>query len=172
MKNNYEYIIINGVIVGFLTFLLNLLTLVYWHRDGFDLIEVSLMPILAGFYLFIVSLVFNGTFLNNGIKKCLLINIKPLKRIYQVLISLLISLLIFILFDSILFTVNNDISVDYAISLKEMAEAYGESSLDISQFMNLPFSIQNLMVTFIIGLISSFISLIFIKKTLAYDNSF
>jgi len=52
-KEIFEAIFRAGVICGFATFVLNFITISYWQRDGFDFLEIALMTIMAGLFLFI-----------------------------------------------------------------------------------------------------------------------
>lgn len=84
-KEIFDSIFMGGIIGGFVTFILNLITISYWQRDGFDFLEIALMTIMAGLFLFISTLSSNIYFLNNGIRNALKADSSVIKRTYQVL---------------------------------------------------------------------------------------
>ena len=57
-KEIFDSIFMGGIIGGFATFILNLITISFWQRDGFDFLEIALMTIMAGLFLFISTLNF------------------------------------------------------------------------------------------------------------------
>jgi len=163
-KEIFDSIFRGGIIGGFATFILNLITISYWQRDGFDFLEIALMTIMAGLFLFISTLSSNIYFLNNGIRNALKADSSVIKRIYQVLLSLIIAMLVFLMLDAIFFITDDSIAQDYAYMLKEMAENNGDTLPGFDDYASLPFGIQNVILTFIIGLLGSLISLAFVKK--------
>ncbi|MDO4229876.1 MAG: hypothetical protein Q4C98_08680 [Capnocytophaga sp.] len=66
--------------------------------------------------------------------------------------------------ETIFFVIDGSISRDYANMLENMAEKNGDTLLGIEEFRNIPFGFQNAILTFAIGLIAAFFSLVFIKK--------
>jgi|GEM_PF-1957161 len=163
-QESLEEVFANGALTGLVTFVMSCLTILYWKRDGFDFLEISFMSIIAGIYLFIIIIPMNIIFLNRGIRYGLKNDLPILKRVYQVLLSLIIGMAVFLLLDSIYFLVDNSISKDFAQSLKEMSEANGRQLAGIEEFASLPFGVQNGILTFVLGLLGSFISLAFIKR--------
>ncbi len=163
-KEIYESIFTAGIICGFATFVLNFITISYWQRDGFDFLEIALMTIMAGLFLFISILPSNTYFLNKGIRNAIKADSFVIKRIYQVLLSLIIAMIVFLILDAIFFIIDDSISQDYANMLKEMAERNGDTLPGFDDFASLPFGIQNAILTFIIGLLGSLVSLAFVKK--------
>ena len=163
-KEIFDSIFMGGIIGGFVTFILNLITISYWQRDGFDFLEIALMTIMAGLFLFISTLSSNIYFLNNGIRNALKADSSVIKRTYQVLLSLIIAMLVFLMLDAIFFITDDSIAQDYAYMLKEMAENNGDTLPGFNDYASLPFGIQNAILTFIIGLLGSLISLAFVKK--------
>ena len=163
-KEIFDSIFRGGIIGGFATFILNLITISYWQRDGFDFLEIALMTIMAGIFLFISTLSSNIYFLNNGIRNALKADSSVIKRTYQVLLSLIIAMLVFLMLDAIFFITDDSIAQDYAYMLKEMTENNGDTLPGFDDYASLPFGIQNAILTFIIGLLGSLISLAFVKK--------
>tara|TARA_B100001059_G_C17722285_1_gene521405 strand:- start:315 stop:839 length:525 start_codon:yes stop_codon:yes gene_type:complete len=163
-KEIFDSIFRGGIIGGFATFILNLITISYWQRDGFDFLEIALMTIMAGLFLFISTLSSNIYFLNNGIRNALKADSSVIKRTYQVLLSLIIAMLVFLMLDAIFFITDDSIAQDYAYMLKEMTENNGDTLPGFDDYASLPFGIQNAILTFIIGLLGSLISLAFVKK--------
>jgi len=163
-KEIFEAIFRAGVICGFATFVLNFITISYWQRDGFDFLEIALMTIMAGLFLFISTLPTNISFLNKGIRDAIKADTPMIKRIYQVLLSLVIAMITFLILDAIFFIIDDSISQDYANMLKEMAERNGDTLPGFDDFASLPFGIQNAIFTFTIGFLGSLVSLAFVKK--------
>lgn len=91
-------------------------------------------------------------------------NIKPISKIYSVLIVFGFSLITFVIVDCFSFIIDDSISKDYAQTLLNMAAENEESLEGAELFASLPFSIQNFLSTFILGFIGSLISLLFIRK--------
>ncbi|RTY94831.1 hypothetical protein EKM05_05825 [Flavobacterium sp. GSP27] len=164
ISTNAENILLAGILVGVFTSALTIITLLYWQRDGLDLLEISFMSILAGFFLFMCIIPINIIMLNKNIKEVLKNKEKSSKRIYQILLSFLIGFIIFLIIDYVYFLFDSSIPAKFAESLRKMAEKNGDSVLGMDDFANLPFGVQNGILTFIFGLIGAFISLPFIKK--------
>ena len=160
-----EYILTNSLVIGFLVFIISYTTIFLWHINGFDTMELSLMSIISGIYFFIIVIVSNIFYLNKGIKNCNLNSIKYMKRIYQVLLTLIISYLTYLILDYVFFLIDDSMSRDFAIGLKNFAESNNKNLDGIDEFVNLSFGIQNSIVTFVFGLLGSLISLIFITKS-------
>lgn len=163
-KEILDTVFLSGATCGISTFALNLITILYWQRDGFDFLEIALMTIIAGVFLFISVLMSNIYFLNKGIRNAIKTDSSIIKRIYQVLLSLIIATIIFIILDAAFFIIDDSISQDYASMLKEMAERNGDTLAGFDDFASLPSGIQNAISTFIIGFLGSLVSLIFVKK--------
>lgn len=164
ISTNTKNILLTGILVGVLTSALTIITLLYWQRDGLDLLEISFMSILAGLFLLICIIPINIIMLNKNIKEVLINKEKSSKRIYQILISFLIGFIIFLIIDYVYFLLDSSIPAKFAESLRKIAEKNGDSIQGMDDFANLPFGLQNGILTFIFGLIGTFISLPFIKK--------
>jgi len=153
-----------GLFSGMSLFVLTFITCLYWLQDGFDMIEVSLLTIISGFYFLLIIPIANSIGLNKYIRKTLDAGKKPLKRIHLVLIVFGISLLTYVLLDSVFFLIDKSVSLEYADALKYLANTNNQPVEGMDSFTKIPFSIQNVIVTFILGLLGSFISLLFVKK--------
>jgi len=152
-----------GMLVGVITFLLTLLTTTLWQFDGISMIELIMLPLVGGFYLFLSIIVVNIVGINKVRKLNIKSNMQPIKKFYQVLIVISISILFYTLLDSIYFIFDNSLSTDYASSLESVLSATGESTADFKDFEKLPFSIQNIFSSISVAIISGLISLPFIK---------
>lgn len=150
--------------IGIITFTLSYATASYWQKDGFSLVEVSLLTILTGFYFFITIIVGNAVGLNKYIRSIINEGCKAVKRRYLVLLVLLFSFMFYLLFDTIIFFVDKSISIDYANALMELATANNDSLQGIDDFAKIPFAIQNGIATFIFALIGALASILFLKK--------
>lgn len=161
-----EELLLLGLTAGIIVFLLSVITVLYWRRDGIDLLEVSFMSILSGLYFFIVIIVSNIIGLNRYIRLMLEDGHIPFKKITQIFIVLLSSFVVYAAFDSIYFLVDKSISADYAEALMNLANRSGDSlnKRTLEDFARLPFALQNGIVTFTFAVVGSLISLAFIKK--------
>lgn len=161
-----EHLLGISLIVGSIVFILSLITILRWQDEGFDLLEVSFMSIISGVYFMIVIIVVNIIGLNMYIRDTIKSGHQPILRILQILLIFVLSFVIYLLLDSVFFIFDSSISKEYAESLIELSQKNGgkleESSL--SDFANLPFSLQNGIITSVFALIGSFISLPFIKR--------
>ncbi|MBA3986231.1 MAG: hypothetical protein H0X63_06600 [Flavobacteriales bacterium] len=155
-----ELSMINSLIITFLLFF----TVSYWQKDGLSLFEISFMAIIGGIYFFIVTLFTSIIGLNSYIRSCLVRDIIPLRRIIQISIFFFLSFLIFIVLDTLLFLIDDSISIDYAKSLAEIAKANNQEMEGLEDFKNFPFSIQNGITTLIFGFLGSLLSLAFLRK--------
>ena len=164
MSKNVEDTVITGLLIGIVTSTLTFGTLLYWNRDGFDIIEASFTPIFLGFIFFISIITLNIIKLNKSMRQCLRNNIHTIKRIYQILLTFIIGLVVFVIIDIIFYFIDNSISIDFANALKRVAEISGTSPDSIEITKHLPFSLQTISITFPAGLVGSFISLPFIRK--------
>jgi len=152
-----------GMLVGVITFLLTLLTTTLWQFDGISMIELIMLPLVGGFYLFLSIIVVNIVGINKVRKLNIKSNMQPIKKFYQVLIVISISILFYTLLDSSYFIFDSSLSTDYASSLESVLSATGESTADFKDFEKLPFSIQNIFSSISVAIISGLISLPFIK---------
>lgn len=161
-----EHLLALSLIVGSAVFMLSLITTLRWQNEGFDLLEVSFMSIISGVYFMIIIIIANVIGLNMYIRDAIKSGHQPILKILQILLIFVSSFVIYILLDSAFFIFDGSISKEYAESLLELSQKNGgtleESSL--SDFANLPFSLQNGIITSVFALIGSFISLPFIKK--------
>lgn len=153
-----------GILIGVISFILTYLTTTIWQTKGISMGEAIMLPLVGGFYLFLSITIGNII----GINKVRKLNKKnggqQVKKIYEILIVIFISILIYTSFDSICFLFDDSLSKDYANSLEELLKSSGESTDDIKDFDKLPFSIQNIFSTIFSAIISGLISLPFIKK--------
>lgn len=169
MKNliqKTEDLFMLSLITGVLVFLVSLTTVLLWTKDGISLLEVAFMPIISGLYYFILIIVANIIGLNRYIRTTVRDGRTPIIRTLQVLFVLIVSFIIYVFLDSSYFMFDNSISSDYAEALIELSEK-NNGSVDIdsvSGFAQIPFSLQNGIITFVFAFIGSLISLIFIKK--------
>jgi hypothetical protein len=163
---NFEELLLLGLTAGTIVFLLSIVTVLFWHRDGIDLLEVSFMSILSGLYFFIVIIVSNIIGLNKYVRDMINDGRAPLNKFAQVFIVLLTSFMAYAVLDSVYFLADNSISADYAEALMNLASRSGDSlnKRTLDDFARLPFALQNGIVTFIFASIGSVISLAFIKK--------
>ena len=153
-----------GILIGVITFILTFLTTTLWQNDGISMGETILLPLIGGFYLFLSIIIFNIIGINKVRKLIIKNGGQPMKRIYEVLIVILISIMIYTLLDSICFIFDDSLSNDYASSLEALLKSTGEKTDDIKDFEKLPFSIQNIFSSIFSAIISGLISLPFIKK--------
>jgi hypothetical protein len=162
MTNKYYELIKKSAILGFVLFFCNYLILSLWQdENGFTLIELSFIPIITGFLYFFLVIIFNAYFTNKFVKNNL--DFKFKKWILLVII-LSVSFISFVIFDSLMFLFDNSISHDYAEGLKNILERDNQDTSSIKDFYYLPNSIQNGIVTLLLGVISSLFSLLFVKK--------
>lgn len=71
-KKILESILMAGMVCGFTTFVLNFITVSYWQRDGFDFLEIALMTIVAGLFLFILKEMEKHYLVLKSLQDCLL----------------------------------------------------------------------------------------------------
>lgn len=150
-----------GLFSGSATFFSTLLLVMYWHRDGFDELELILMSIIAGVFLFFFTLLFNYVLLKPSLIKKREKNEPIPKRRYLLLIILIVSLISYLVMDYFLFLVNKSISVDYLSFLNSLDENTDNHLKDVY-----PFAFLNSIVTLIFGFLSALFSLSFMKKNI------
>lgn len=153
-----------GVLIGLITFTLTLLTTFFWQGNGFTMGETLMLPLIGGFYLFVTTIIVNIIGINRVRKLTQKNNILNIKKLYQVIIVLLISILAYTLLDSIYFIFDNSLSIDYANSLEALLKSTGENTDDMKDFEKLPFSVQNIFSSLFSAILSGLISLPFIKS--------
>jgi hypothetical protein len=153
-----------GIIVGAITFILTIITTTFWQSEGISVGETIMLPLVGGFYLFFTILTVNII----GINKIRRVSIKKneltFKKLYQVLIILMFSVLIYTLLDFIYFLLDDSLSKDYANSLEALMKSTGEKTDDFKDFEKLPFSIQNIFSSLFSSIVAGIISLAFIKN--------
>ncbi|WP_396147807.1 hypothetical protein [Flavobacterium sp.] len=152
-----------GFLIGVVTFLFTLLTTTLWQNDGISMGETIMLPLIGGFYLFLSIIIVNIVGINKVRKLAIKNNEQPIKKIYQVLIVLFISIFAYTLFDSIYFLFDNSLSKDYASSLEALLQSSGEKTDDIKDFEKLPFSVQNIFSSIFSAIVAGLITLPFIK---------
>ncbi len=153
-----------GVLIGLFTFLLTLLTTTVWQNDGISMGELIMLPIIGGFYLFLSMIIVNIIGINKVRKIIVKNGEQPIKKLYQVLIVLFISIITYTLLDSIYFLLDNSLSKDYASSLEALMVSTGEKTDDFEDFEKLPFSVQNVFSILFSSILAGIISLLFIKN--------
>ncbi|AZQ64774.1 hypothetical protein EI427_21350 [Flammeovirga pectinis] len=161
-KKSIEDSVMKGIFSGLFTFSISFSFIEYLRADGFSIIEASFLPILPGIITFICILFFNTFLLNRSNK--FLENKNTLKPYLSILIVLFFNIIIYLTIDIIMFNFDDSLPKDFAASLLKIAENNNESLDGIIEFSELPFSIQNLIATFIFAFIASVISLFFVKK--------
>lgn len=153
-----------GMLIGVITFTLTLLTTTLWQNDGISMGEGIMLPFIGGLYLFLSIIIINIVGINKVRKVAIKNNEQPIKKLYQVLIIVVITVFTYTLFDSIYFLFDNSLSRDYAKSLEALLQSTGEKTDDIKDFDKLPFSVQNIFSSIFSAILTGLISLPFIKK--------
>lgn len=153
-----------GVLIGILTFLLTVLTTTFWQNNGISLGELVMLPLIGGFYLFITTMFINVIGLNKIRRLDVKNNAIPIKKIYQVLIIIGVSVFVYTSLDSIYFLFDSSLSEEYASSLETFLNSSEESTDDIKDFEKIPFSMQNVFSSITSAIITGLISLPFIKS--------
>ncbi len=163
-KDKIGPVIETGLMVGLGTFILSYATLIFWNRNGFDWLEISLMTMLAGLYFFIVIIPANVFMLNRYTRSMLENGEQPIGRFYQVLIVVAVAIGMYLTIDSLMFLVDDTIPVAFGEALKQMAVDNGRTIAGMDEFATLPFGVQNGILTLLFGLVGALISLPFLKK--------
>lgn len=141
------------------------ITIYQWQADGFDLIEASFLSILTGAYFVILLLIVSAFGINWTIRLSLRDGATPWSRLTYSAALVFISLAIFFVVDSVyFFLVDNSISADYGQALADLSRQQHKQLPGMDEFKNMPFSLQNGMVTAIFGVIGSLLSLVVIRK--------
>ncbi len=154
-----------SIIIALTTFILTYITLYQWQKDGFSIMEISIMSILTAIFVFFIIIAINIWQVNIYRKKSLEESISPIKKIWSVIIITILSFALLSLFDSLLFYfIDKSIPKSYAEGLEDLLKSSGQPTESLSEFSEMPFMLQNGIVIFIAALIGSMISLIFIKK--------
>ena len=168
MKNLKFYLLTHvelSVIITIINAILIYVTVYYLHRDGFDLIDISILSVIAGIYLFFTTFFLNVWWINAYRKNSIENDITPLKTIYSILLILLFVTILLLLFDYFFFHfIDNSISYSFAEELGKFMESSGKSSEELDEFREMPFIWQNGAVNFASILIACLFSWIFIKK--------
>jgi hypothetical protein len=145
-----------GIYTGAATFFFTLFSVMYWHRDGFDEIELILVSIIAGLFFFFFTLLFNYIVLKpNLIKK----KKASLKRRYLLLAIPLIAFAVYFIMDYFLFLVDESIPSDYLSFLNSLSTDTNDKLTEVY-----PLAFLNSVVTLFFGFLGSLFSLSFIKK--------
>jgi hypothetical protein len=153
-----------AVIIGIITFFLTLLTTTLWQNNGISMVEILMLPLVGGFYLFLTTLIVNIICINKVRELVVKNKEQHTKKFFQVLIVISISILIYTMLDSIYFLFDNSLSIDYTRSLVSLFQSSNEKYNDMINFEKLPFSIQNLFSNLFSVILAGLISLLFIKK--------
>lgn len=165
MKNFYNKtkpFISIGLLIGAVTFFLTFLTTFYMNYDNLSIIEISLLPLISGFFFF-----FALTFI--GINQLNNINIKnnfiSINNYYQILIIFIVSFITYLLIDSLIFIFDKSLSHNYSNGLINLTEEINKNEIEeFKKFGKLPFSIQNFILTFFAGIVAYITILITMKK--------
>lgn len=154
-------ILFNGICLGLLVFIFTAVTCYYLMDDGINLKDLTLMTILPGLYFLLSTLVVNTIVLNKYIRESIAIGEKPLKKIFQTTLMLVVSYTAYMFFDSLHFMIDDSIPVRFAKALSHISSM---NEAEMIAYGKHPFFIQTIFVTIFLGVIGSFISLLFIKK--------
>ena len=151
-----------GILIGLITFFLTFLTTFYMNYDNLSLLEISLLPLIGGFFFF-----FTLTFI--GVNQLNRINIEndfiSINHYYQVLIILIISFATYLLVDSLIFIFDKSLSENYSQGLINLTEEINENEIkEFEKFGKLPFSIQNFVLTLIAGIVSYIVIIVAMRK--------
>ena len=157
-----------SVLIGLITFFLTFLTTFYMNYDNLSIVEISLLPLIGGFFFF-----FSLTFI--GVNQLNKINIENdfvlINRYYQVLIILVISFATYLLADSLIFIFDKSLSENYSQGLINLTEEMDNNEIqEFEKFGKLPFGIQNFVLTLIAGIVSYITILIGMKKKNGYQH--
>lgn len=149
------------LIAFFATFIIYLITS-FFQINSISSAELILLPFISALVLFLVFIfifkLFNKNNIISGIKQ-------KMPKLLLVLLFFISTQISYILFDYILFSVDNSISIDYAMALKMYLLSLGEKNVnDINNFKNLPFSIQNIYQNSLALIIASF-TFVYSKKS-------
>jgi hypothetical protein len=154
-----------ALIIALTTFILSYVILYQWQKDGFSIMEISVMALLTAIIIFFIIIAVNIWHVNNYRKKSIVKGINPIKKVWSVIIIAIASFTLLSLFDSLLFYfVDKSIPQSYAEGLGDLLKSSGQSTESLNEFNEMPFMLQNGIVIFIAAIIGSLISLIFIKK--------
>ncbi|HYG00882.1 MAG TPA: hypothetical protein VD927_00495 [Chryseosolibacter sp.] len=141
------------------------ITVYQWQSDGFDLIEASLLSILSGGYLVIILLITAAVGINWSIRATIREEVKPWHRGIQALILAAMSVVMFIILDSLFFfLVDNSVSADYGQALADLSAQQQKQLPGMEDFKNMPFALQNGIVTTVLALIGALMSMVVIRK--------
>jgi hypothetical protein len=154
-------ILFNGICLGLLVFIFTSVTCYYLIDDGINLIDLTLITIIPGLYYLFLTIVVNTIVLNKYIRESIASGEKPLKKVLQIILVFVVSYAAYIFFDSIHFMIDDSIPVRFAKALSHISNLSEEQMLAYGKH---PFFIQTIFVTIFMGILGSFISLLFIKK--------
>jgi len=146
-----------GGLIGIITTLLSFCTTFYWQYKGFTPSTTILLTIVAGFYLFIIILLMHFFKTKRILKKE---GIPKYKRRYLVLFILLVALVTYLIFDSLIFLIDPSISQHYMDLLNNLTTDEKDT---ITQAW--PLGFINSFITIFFGMIASFISIFFLRKS-------
>lgn len=144
-----------GLIIFFIIFLITFLL----QMNGLSLLEVFILPFISGIILFF-GLFFANFIVIKRMKKNKNFNLTKNKFIH-VLLIFFFTLIMYILLDSILYLIDDSLSKEYASAINKFSDP---GDIEAQEGLkNLPFSIQNLIVTIFFGLFSVICTLPFIN---------
>jgi hypothetical protein len=144
-----------GLSVFFIIFLITFLL----QMNGLSLLEVFILPFISGIILFFGLFIANFIVIKR-IKADINFSLTENKFIH-VLLIFFFTLIIYILLDSILYLIDDSLSKEYASAIYKFSDP---GDIETQEGLeNLPFSIQNLIVTIFFGLFSMICTLPFIN---------
>ena len=149
-----------GAIIGVITFVLTIISTTLVQRGGISLNETLLLLVITGFYLLLAIVFTCPSAINKFRKITLKDNVQPSKKIYQILIILLVSLSTYFLADTFMFLLDSSLSKEYSHSLQILTnETSEQETKEWSEVAELPFGIQNIFINIFFALIGGLISL-------------
>lgn len=155
-KELRNFIIENGLIVGFITFFLSFITIFYWQYNGFEEFELILLSLITSFYLFIVNTIYSYFIFNRFYKN--IESPKKPKRRYLIAMVIFASIILIILLDSLVFFIDDSVSIEYLNYLNSLDESNAEEET------LLPMNILNIVQIFIFGFLSYVLLALMVKK--------
>jgi hypothetical protein len=154
---------------------LSYLLISFWFRDGFDLLEVVLLPITTGVFFLALTIPVSTVVLTKYVRECRSKNILSLKWGYQFLFLSLFIILAALIADGLIYWAGGSvISKAVAEGLMDFLQNQGKqinaSSADMERFSHLPFFFQNIFANAFFIVLASLISALIVKFRMAPDN--
>jgi len=164
-KNLVKTILETSIIIAIMQTVITYAILSYWQKDGFSMMECSFNSFATGFIYLIVCVIVPIFIVRKYIRKLDEIEAKSTKKFLIMISILLLSYLLHIGFDYILFMLDDSISKDIAETMSNIpgVEKYASKG-DMAEFANIPIALINWSVNIIFGFIGICISYLFIKN--------